>query len=1489
MGGARLAGALVALLALGADAAGGLFAPATIQAGGPGEEAPDLFPSERARLVDVDIARIAPLSADAAAADAKTAQVGVLRLNLFADAVYDAVIERRFRVAAGYGMRGRLVGVSAGRVTLAVRGQTVTGTILTPKSAYVIRPAGTGDQRHMVAEVDRSLFPQEDGQWQAPPPVNAPRALFDRNARAPVRASAARQKSSPAPTPLSRGHRESGVAAFGGRWRPQGPGPILYGQVENVRPDNEVVGAVHTVLAHPSNVNVLYVGATNGGIWMTENATAERPTWRPLTDHASSLSIGAMTFDSEDPQTILAGIGRYSSYGSAGGDRAGLLLTRDGGSTWREIRHPLLENQNVSGVSIRGDRLVVSIGPFAGGVVRSTDGGETWSQPEGLPPAQPAMDLVEDPGNTDRLYVSIRRRGVFRSDDGGANWQDVSDASLTAAFTATRNFQGRSGDNNNAELAVGVDGRVYAAVLIAGQAVYIGYSDDQGGAWTAMDLPRTLEAGDAIDGLNPRFKPGAQGAIHFSILVDPDDSDIVYVGGDRQNLHRIETEDSLSFSNSIGALNYTGRLFRGDAGVAATGQIPSPQWEHLTHRDDVATIPGGGTANSSSPHADSREMVFDAQGDIIQVDDGGVYRRTSPKDATGDWFSLNGDLQVSEMHNLAYDPLSDVIVAGNQDTGTPQQSQRNHPIWITVAGGDGGDVAVDLSEAPERSSRYSSFQFFRGFRRFVYDSDGGFVDLRLPALRVNDVSVFELDPIFGFTQNFSLNAVDHTRGVIGAASLYETFDRFETLTEVWSLSRAGLEFGSVTAYGCTDNLDLLYLGYYSGFAASGFISVRHNLGADGIPTADDMQPTSYPGGVVVDIEIDQDDCATVYAIDSTRVFASNDNGSTWRDITGNLAAAPVAYPDLRALEIIPADSLLGVDGALAIGSRAGVHVMFPHTEGVWFSMNDGLPHAPVWDLDYSQEDNAFFVSTLGRGAWRLESGPIASGRIADQTLEVADGAVALDLAGIFTASPDTDLVYAADSDNPVVASAAIVGGRVVVKPISAGEATIHVTATDANGLQGITTFTVLVGAAAQIQSTAVVREGEVLYLQVNLNRPVRQFTAVHYTITGDGNDATPDASANDYDSLGKLILVPGATALKIYLPITDDTVVEPPREHFKVTLVPPLPNPDFGISSRDTALVTINEGVCDRSSAVRDAISMGRHCSDVASVAAIARLDLSERGVAELKPLDFSGMRGLRQLDLAGNRLRALPPGVFNGLFNLRSLVLSGNQLMELAPDTFFQLFSLTGLWLDDNQLASLSPTLLYGNFGLATLDLGNNNLASLPASLLLSQSNLRYLALHDNRLDGLPVGFFAGLSNIGRLRLDGNPGAPFALNLELVRTDSDGNSLAPSPAQVALLVRQGAPFPIEAPLRVTGGVFEGNTTTPTPTMTVAAMATGALFGTPVVVAKLDTATVTTVEVTEAPSVPPGSCGLDSCYDGVRMAVGQSLTLFGDATTESNR
>ena len=80
---------------------------------------------------------------------------------------------------------------------------------------------------------------------------------------------------------------------LGGRWTAQGPGPTRFGQVDNVTPNDEVVGAIHTVAAHPTDGNTLYVGGVNSGIWRTGNATAASPSWTPLTDNFPSLSIGA--------------------------------------------------------------------------------------------------------------------------------------------------------------------------------------------------------------------------------------------------------------------------------------------------------------------------------------------------------------------------------------------------------------------------------------------------------------------------------------------------------------------------------------------------------------------------------------------------------------------------------------------------------------------------------------------------------------------------------------------------------------------------------------------------------------------------------------------------------------------------------------------------------------------------------------------------------------------------------------------------------------------------------------------------------------------------------------------------------------------------------------------------------------------------------------------------------------------------------------------
>src|SRR5262249_40613950 len=145
----------------------------------------------------------------------------------------------------------------------------------------------------------------------------------------------------------------------------------------------EVVGAIHAVAAHPSDPNILYVGGVNSGIWRTGNATAASPNWTPLTDNFPSLSIGALEFDPTDPtrRTLVAGIGRFSSFGQNGGPLTGILRTTDGGDNWARISNSVLMNQNISGIAARGATLLASASSLftAGGLFRSTDGGINWA------------------------------------------------------------------------------------------------------------------------------------------------------------------------------------------------------------------------------------------------------------------------------------------------------------------------------------------------------------------------------------------------------------------------------------------------------------------------------------------------------------------------------------------------------------------------------------------------------------------------------------------------------------------------------------------------------------------------------------------------------------------------------------------------------------------------------------------------------------------------------------------------------------------------------------------------------------------------------------------------------------------------------------------------------------------------------------------------------------------------------------------------------
>jgi hypothetical protein len=735
-----------------------------------------------------------------------------------------------------------------------------------------------------------------------------------------------------------------GLTILGDDWIPQGPGPTTNAQVQNLTPNNEVSGAIHAVVAHPTDADILYVGAVNGGVWRTMNATAATPSWAQLTDSEQSLSIGALEMDPGDSDTLLAGIGRFSSFGGdppfmvAGGPLSGLLYTTDGGNTWTPITDALLVGEHISAVAARGAILLAGANDFfdgggTGGLFRSTDTGATWTQitggiGTGLPVGT-VDDLAGDPSNTNRLYVALQGDGIYITTDTGATWTQISnnDGTLNTAM----------GGSTNTRIAVAGTGRVFVLVTSGSTTTYIGYSDDQGTTWTQTDVPGTVET--ALRGRDELM----------ALVVDPSDEDIVYTSAISQRGNFDTNNDNVPDNpNSVGALDFHAHMFRGDVTRARglTGNV-SNQWDHLTHATGNALMPNGGTANTSSPHADSREMTFDANGNLIEVGDGGVTRRTSPADNTGDWFSINGDIQVTEIHSVAYDTNFDISIAGTQDTGAVEQTGPGSTTWNSMRPlgfqADGGKVAVDDSVVGT-SVRYFSNQRLGIFTRRT----------------CNPVCTDAFPALTGanngqFYTPLELNAINPARLLLGTVGgLSESFDQGNT---------AGIVSGaSVTAnsdarmvYGHPNNADLIYVG------SGSQVLVRTTGGGNLATTAG-----AFPGGTVYGIAVDPADENTLYVIDDTSVYQSDDGGTNWTDITGDISTDGAGT--FRAVAYIAGP----IGEGLAVGTDQGVFISPVDLLGTWLKLGTTLPNAPVWDLDYDPTDDVLVAGTLGRSAWLLE-------------------------------------------------------------------------------------------------------------------------------------------------------------------------------------------------------------------------------------------------------------------------------------------------------------------------------------------------------------------------------------------------------------------------------------------------------------------------------------------------------------------------------------
>jgi len=293
---------------------------------------------------------------------------------------------------------------------------------------------------------------------------------------------------------------------------------------------------------------VFYIGATNGGVWRTNDYGR---VWTPIFDDQPSGSIGALAIAASDPNVIYAGSGEglqrpdilrdaqqipqivvdpsdparlfVAVLGHPYGpnEERGIFRSTDGGRTFQKV---LYKNEFTGGADVILDpsnsQTVYAAmwqaqqGPWenayldgpASGLFKSTDGGTTWNELKGGLPASKVIGrigLEVSRSNPKRLYaicgVDAKSGGLYRSDDGGTTW--------SRANTDER-IWGRPGDFNEVRSDPKNADIVYVANVVT---------------WKSTDGGKTFAS----------FRGAPGGDDYHRIWINPNDSKTILIASDQ--------------------------------------------------------------------------------------------------------------------------------------------------------------------------------------------------------------------------------------------------------------------------------------------------------------------------------------------------------------------------------------------------------------------------------------------------------------------------------------------------------------------------------------------------------------------------------------------------------------------------------------------------------------------------------------------------------------------------------------------------------------------------------------------------------------------------------------------------------------------------------------------------------------------------------------------------------------------------------------------
>lgn len=166
---------------------------------------------------------------------------------------------------------------------------------------------------------------------------------------------------------------------------------------------------ITTIVPHPKNPSVLYVGTEQSGIYKTENGGEVWQTFLPTKARTSSIAVNP-----KDPKNIFVGVGEQ------------VLKTNDGGSKW-EIAYPETRPKvTLSDLAIDGfDPKKIYIGLSNGDLMQSADSGASWSVLYHV--GSRITKILIHPKDTRVITILTETEGIYRTTNLGKDWQSPID------------------------------------------------------------------------------------------------------------------------------------------------------------------------------------------------------------------------------------------------------------------------------------------------------------------------------------------------------------------------------------------------------------------------------------------------------------------------------------------------------------------------------------------------------------------------------------------------------------------------------------------------------------------------------------------------------------------------------------------------------------------------------------------------------------------------------------------------------------------------------------------------------------------------------------------------------------------------------------------------------------------------------------------------------------------------------------------------------